>query len=1508
MSRSLLVPIQVDALYLTKDTHCAEARLNFSRLPYFNGQEDVNPNVAYLGEEIQAVPFKNGTFKLKKGVHLHWALPDALTRSLRHPLLNVKAARRLLSESEYDHVFSWGISKKWLREIDGSEYFASIIVDPKHIDGTIGGLLANPAAGAKVIGEHLRKIRHLLDPGGTQMPPTPNRWIITRNHGDDDAKNKRWLVESDFLAAAADGSADKGVAFPIWRESNTDAPFGWLGRQYEIAPRAGVRTTPPPAAAEDSYLSDPLTATGYGEPTFAAFYPNCHSVFGFHDDLIYQTTSRSPTVRRYDAAAEGFTYTIIGYYSDEYLDYLSILWNDNFSRVDPDDNAAVARELLAIYREELRFSFTYAPGQSTATPTDNPEAFLDHAPDNLLCGARLTLGGRASSWSPPPREDFTVAVGHSGTEALAAYLSRTLSRTRAPQLEDFFESLQLASSLDHLETDIGPKFQERRHEQGFTAEKGGWRWTLNPPTVAREEGAAVSEQVTLPDELAHFLHELNDLQRRYDHLEAAVQSIRQQIYADWTKYMLCQYPPEGDEEDYPDADEARFFIETELLPQLRASKLEQDALNQALREKVESFWLLRVEDVDDWRLLFNNLMQAMILYEGHPPESINMFAGISQKTIINMINGQLLQPGQPFGFLNTEPLPDSSRPSSNQDATFSHLAQNRRILEEFYPGVSRHTNLVLKLKPSAPFHRPVDPVILIAGDDLRLSGKHGQDGMLACHYEGSQSSYLQDVGVIDAWCNIIAANLPQQQQDASTNHPLLLDWLTEYFPALKEAETGAELQEQYALAQNHFDFDPSAVQVSASGHNFWGTAILTNHAGEGLKENLTAFILTELQKLDLARIYDQMNITDADQQTVSVLLERIERLNFHYFSGVTDPWFGQWFMRAGLDITGNDHWYRAPTTVDAYQTWDGAEATFPDGSPPPITLWESKRIALALIAYETLESTHYLSQALSGFHAALLMRRAGFQLNIDDPLGYPDYQAFSHKVRDAVGLFNHTSTLPGYPFFPLRAGACDLIELRLLDTFGLALAQPKGLEHRTVFAAEPLRPLTNDHHLHFPPRLTQSARLNFNWLSAEDDDIERNEHPASSPVCGWLLVNKMDGSLMIYDRAGTSLGYLDTEGRWRTAPGQEGPALPEGIANWHLRRMVLWLHAQARKQADPQDGVSDTIPHFIALIEEALTKIEPARSDHAGEGVAMLFSRPLALVRAQVQLELKGHPAYQQGWDAFEAVINDPTARAGQTHGLEKIAFPLRLGEDRQLNDGLIGFWEDVPGEEGYRDDLFRVPSLHRQTDGKVDTNHHVLDSLTVGTEGDNAPGIRFSLLMDPHGSVHATTGALPLQKLELPPDLYADALKHLEVSFLAAPILSSAGRVNISLPDEPGFSWSWVGMENRQWQEVSVVGHFRQRELAAVFGDATEDLWEALAANGWITLDGEEATIVPANKRPVNDTFPPAGQAPKLEQFLASRQISPFRMTPAFHGPQEVREGWLKLKPTPELPDTPTT
>ncbi|WP_293116339.1 hypothetical protein [Moorena sp. SIO4G3] len=49
---------------------------------YFDGTLDVNPNIANISEEIVSQPFQNQNLYLKAGIHLHWALPDALTKGI----------------------------------------------------------------------------------------------------------------------------------------------------------------------------------------------------------------------------------------------------------------------------------------------------------------------------------------------------------------------------------------------------------------------------------------------------------------------------------------------------------------------------------------------------------------------------------------------------------------------------------------------------------------------------------------------------------------------------------------------------------------------------------------------------------------------------------------------------------------------------------------------------------------------------------------------------------------------------------------------------------------------------------------------------------------------------------------------------------------------------------------------------------------------------------------------------------------------------------------------------------------------------------------------------------------------------------------------------------------------------------------------------------------------------------------------------------------------------------
>src|SRR5256885_6245344 len=83
MSNLLLVPIQLDALVLAEDRIVVEAMADFSRLPYCNRTQDVNSDVANISAEIVSTPFENQNLLLKADIHLHWSLPDALTRS-RH--------------------------------------------------------------------------------------------------------------------------------------------------------------------------------------------------------------------------------------------------------------------------------------------------------------------------------------------------------------------------------------------------------------------------------------------------------------------------------------------------------------------------------------------------------------------------------------------------------------------------------------------------------------------------------------------------------------------------------------------------------------------------------------------------------------------------------------------------------------------------------------------------------------------------------------------------------------------------------------------------------------------------------------------------------------------------------------------------------------------------------------------------------------------------------------------------------------------------------------------------------------------------------------------------------------------------------------------------------------------------------------------------------------------------------------------------------------------------------
>lgn len=141
---------------------------------------------------------------------------------------------------------------------------------------------------------------------GNDYPAVPNRYVVTRIWQEGGAgllKTKCFVVESDF--ASIDKAYEKSITIPCFTDPDDRKKWRYLGRCYPAGRISEME-------GSGEYL-DKLTAIGAGDAMFAAYYPNCRSVFGFYDDLSDLSESDSAD----------FTYFVMGYFSDPGNDPLS---------------------------------------------------------------------------------------------------------------------------------------------------------------------------------------------------------------------------------------------------------------------------------------------------------------------------------------------------------------------------------------------------------------------------------------------------------------------------------------------------------------------------------------------------------------------------------------------------------------------------------------------------------------------------------------------------------------------------------------------------------------------------------------------------------------------------------------------------------------------------------------------------------------------------------------------------------------------------------------------------------------------------------------------------------------------------------------------------------------------------------------------------------------------------------------------------------------------------------
>jgi len=967
---------------------------------------------------------------------------------------------------------------------------------------------------------------------------------------------------------------------------------------------------------KDEYLVDPLTAIGFGVPSFATFYPQCHSVFGFYDGDIK------------NSFPDNLRYSVIGWYSDPNDDFLK-------KHLDQVKNPPQA---------ELQRTFCY--------------------------------GVVTRSIQEYASETKKIAIGNTGVEALSAYLATELAGGQNPQkalIEEQLDFLSVQPRLVGNILDLDAKLLEGLHESEFNAVYGGSQWIIQKDLPQNNTSRLPQEKakVKLPPELAGKLGELNRLQREYDRTAQEITDIQQQISSNWSTYILHPQSPET----------ARQFSETgdiqllnekiadskRLLDNLEPKRkaLENDISQHNQQEGAEHYILKQTAAARYWQ----------------PKEPVVLIVGEGEPAFVKMME---------------EPLECKTVQGNVDEQTVT-----KQTLDNILQEVDR--------LPALAEPQPWSIFLEWEVEFLPLSAGSSQERGLASLAPG-------------------AANKESGQlypRDFITRNFALTKKAVELHPKRKPVQRAVEAPGRGRPIDKPEKPEPGEKPVE-SNQIYFGSSILTPHAGIQLKQSIAGYLQT---------------LIDAPKKEAPVSRGLLagsatwhDRLSRFKPEAADRERFQEWLSEKIDDISRD---YEA-----GLKPARGISA--PQRSPDPISTF--------LNAFKTLQNQDFLSQALSGFNDLLIHRQTP-QLSSADPLS----------------LSEPGASRPANEFNPIRAGTMRLLHLRLVDTFG----RRKELPCDEVIASEHLRgPADGQNRVTLPPRLVQPARLNFRWLAAGSGiqaQDEMNAHPATNPVYGWLLPNFLDNSLMVYDQAGVALGSLAAvpDVQWKPAPGSS-TARVEEIANSTLKKVIQHLS----NPVNPKGFLEG----FIHTMDDALENITP---DHPDEpvGLALLMGHPIAVVRAALWLEVFGRPAIRQDWSATRPPLN-PAAR--DRHSFGGVSFPVRLGEAKQLNDGLIGYWLD--NELGELKDSFCAP-------------------LTLAV--DNPPKTLI-MLLDPHGKVHATCGILPVKAIDIPADQYSDLLEHLAVTFLAGPILTDRSVIKLPMPAEPGYSWTWLDRREGTWKEVS--------------------------------------------------------------------------------------------------------
>lgn len=365
--------------------------------------------------------------------------------------------------------------------------------------------------------------------GTLENMAVPDQWLVIRtvpNPRGGSQNVTKWVVESSYLYPV-DAPTPDAITMPKYDDPSQ--PFRYMGRKIGVSDEISASST---------YLEG-LSAVGYGEPSFAAYYPNCYSVFGFHDT---------------DPAQDGTQYMIIGVYRDSNADVLYKFVNEYVQQENESGVQPQSSDILAAIQDVFHW---HSPTGSLS-------------PDHCLCYGVVKINAQTqSAWVNA--NNAQVTFGNTGTEAVSAYLASKIASDFKATIEDQLEATLMHDFLRAHHLDTGDIFREARHTQSFNALPGGTRWIVNKVQInnsADAQQASAAAQVLLPATMGEMLNRINTLQNEYDKTILALLDKQSQLFSDWFKYIAAAYPDPGNA-PLPDINLIRWFIQTQSIPSLQ---------------------------------------------------------------------------------------------------------------------------------------------------------------------------------------------------------------------------------------------------------------------------------------------------------------------------------------------------------------------------------------------------------------------------------------------------------------------------------------------------------------------------------------------------------------------------------------------------------------------------------------------------------------------------------------------------------------------------------------------------------------------------------------------------------------------------------------------------------------------------------------------------------------------------------------------------------------------------